>query len=166
MGGKASAGRVGPGGVIRKTRCSQKAYIRRDSPPGPYRDQASRAHRGRSERIQKSNPPVLNPLGLDTSLSAGVGEDKQWVPKLIISRAPPDPTRPALTYKYADQPILNAPKSNSTRPNLAVVPHRSSWIRLRLNKSIGTSRMARSIFGAADRGNQNETERLSQAACP
>jgi hypothetical protein len=45
-------------------------------------------------------------------LAASLVNWEQWVLMQIVGKTPPDPTRPALASKYANQPILNAPKSD------------------------------------------------------
>ena len=75
-------------------------------PPSSHRDQA-----GRVTRVV-----LIDPLGLDTGLAASLDSLVSRMPTQVSSDAPPDPTRPALPNKYADQPILNAPKVKRYNP--------------------------------------------------
>ena len=109
---KASAGRVGSGGAVPK--CSVSTEV---------------SHQPRLAARTVSRPSGLcthDPLGLDTDLAANLSDLESRLPTLISIYAPPDPTRPALASKHANQPILDAPKCFC-----ACSPRISLWNELR-----------------------------------
>ncbi len=90
-----SAGRVGPGGAV----------PRRSVFTGG-------SHQTRLAARTVSRPSGLcahEPLGLDTGLAAVVANWESRMLKLTDGRSPPDPTRPALAFRYSIKPILNSP---------------------------------------------------------